>query len=146
VKRLIQQLQNLATFPYLIINSIFILIVLGVLLYSAVFSAAENNHPIPSTLEILKEKKDISSGLSRSFSELVRGRITSARKFNKHGPRIFLFFLLQLLMRPFFSFIFMRSHQSVIWIYIDAGISIALFVLTFLPFIERFVGMAKALF
>jgi hypothetical protein len=108
------------------------------MIYSALFSATKNHYPVPSSMEILKERKDISSGLSRSFSELIRGRINSAREFNEQGPRIFFFFLLQLLMRPAFSFLYIRNHQAVRLIFIDAGISILLFVLAFLPFIERF--------
>ena len=107
------------------------------MIYSAVFSAAKNHYPIPSALEILKEGKDISSGLSHSFSELIRGRIDSAKEFNEHGPRIFLFFLLQLLMRPVFSFFYMQYNQAVIWICLDAGMSIVFFIIAFFPFLER---------
>lgn len=88
-------------------------------------------------MEILHQRKDISSGLSRSFSELVRGRIRSAREYNEHGPRLFLFFVLQLLMRPVFTLFYLRHDQAVRWVYLDAGISMVLFITAFLPFIKR---------
>jgi len=124
--------------PFIIINGIFLVVLLGIFSYSAIFSAAHNNYPVPSSLEILKESKDISTGLSRSFSELMRGRIGSAREYNEHGPRIFLFFLLQFFMRPFFLFLYIRSQKKIIVIFLDAGASIVLFLITFWPFICRF--------
>ena len=144
MKRLIYRLRTLITIPYIIINSIFIIVLLGILIYS-LFPAGGNHYPIPSSMEILKEGKDISSGLSRCFSELMGGRLDSAIEFNEHGPRIFLFFLLQLLMRPVFSILYIRNHQAVIWIYLDAGISIILFIFAFLPFIQRYIRMVNAL-
>jgi hypothetical protein len=123
--------------PYIIINGIFIVVLLGIFSYSALFSAGRNHYPIHSSLEILKENKEISSGLSRSFSELIRGRIDSARKYNEHGLRIFLFFLIQLLMRPFFLFLSMRNYQRMSLVYIDAATSIVLFLIAFWPFICR---------
>ena len=137
MKRLIYLLQRSKPFPYIIINIILTLVLLGIMIYSAAFSATKNHYPIRSSLEILKEGKEISTGLSRSFSELIRGRIRSARDFNEHGPRIFLFFLLQLLMRPVFSLFYLKHSQAVIWIYLDAGLSIMLFMIAFFPFMER---------
>lgn len=135
---LIYPLNRIIAFPYIIINIVFTIVLSGIMIYSAVFSATGNHYPIHSSMEILKEGKNISSGLSHSFSELIRGRIHSAREFNEHGPRIFLFFLLQLLMRPACSFLYLRKHQAARLIYLDAGISIMLFILTFFPFINRF--------
>jgi hypothetical protein len=138
VRKRIHHLHCIQASPYIIINGIFIGILFGIFSYSALFSAARNNYPIPSSLEILKESKEISSGLSRSFSELMRGRIDSARKYNEYGPRIFLFFLNQLLMRLFFLFLYIQNNQRVSLVYLDAGTSIVLFLITFWPFICRF--------
>ena len=37
--------------------------------------------------------------MSRAFSELIRGDLESAKKYNEDSPLIFAFFLLQLLQR-----------------------------------------------
>ncbi|MBN1413605.1 MAG: hypothetical protein JW973_00785 [Bacteroidales bacterium] len=145
MKRRIQSLRTFISFPYIIINCIFIFILLGILVYSALFSAAENNYPLHSSLEILHEDADISSGLSHSFSEIVRGHFDSAREYNKYGLQIFLFFFLQLILRPVFTFLYMRHHQTGLLIHLDAGISVIFFVLCFLPFIERFIEIVIAL-
>ncbi|OFY48740.1 MAG: hypothetical protein A2Y87_07410 [Bacteroidetes bacterium RBG_13_46_8] len=146
VRKRIPHLHLFVSSPYIIINGIFLLVLLGIFSYSAIFSAARNNYPVPSSLEILKESKDISSGLSRSFSELVKGRIDSARKYNEHGPRIFLFFLIQFFMRIFFLFLYIRSQKKMIVIFLDAGASIVLFLITFWPFICRFKEVVVSVF
>jgi hypothetical protein len=138
VRKRIHHLQRIQASPYIIINGIFIVVLLGIFSYSALFSAARDNFPIRSSLEILKESKEISSGLSRSFSEIIRGRFDSAKKYNKYGLRIFVFFLSQLLMRPFFLFLYIRNHQRRSLVFLDTGISIILFLIAFWPFISRF--------
>jgi len=136
VKRPVHFRRDIA-FPYVIINTVFFAVLLGIMIYSAVFSVKDNHYPIPSSLEIIRHGKDISSGLSHGFSELIRGRVQSARAFNEHGPRIFCFFLFQMLMRVIFSLLYLRYNRSVTFICIDVGVSIALFIFAFLPFIER---------
>jgi hypothetical protein len=122
------------------------IVLLGILSYSALFSAARSNYPIPGSLETLRTSKEISSGLSRSFSELMRGRIDSAREYNEHGPRIFLFFLVQVFMRPFFLFLYLRNHHGITWVYLDAGTCIVLFLIAFWPFICRFKEVVVSVF
>jgi hypothetical protein len=122
------------------------IVLLGILSYSALFSAARNNYPIPGSLETLRISKEISSGLSRSFSELMRGRIDSAREYNEHGPRIFLFFPVQVFMRPFFLFLYLRNHHGITWVCLDAGTSIVLFLIAFWPFICRFKEVVVSVF
>lgn len=141
-----QSLLRIQASPYILINGIFIIVLLGILSYSALFSAARNNYPIPGSLETLRISKEISSGLSRSFSELMRGRIDSAREYNEQGPRIFLFFLVQVFMRPFFLFLYLRNHHGITWVYLDAGTSIVLFLIAFWPFICRFKEVVVSVF
>ena len=146
MRKRIQSLHRIQASPYILINGIFMVVLLGILSYSALFSAARNNYPIPGSLETLRISKEISSGLSRSFSELMRGRIDSAKKYNEHGPRIFLFFLVQVFMRPFFLFLYLRNHQRMTWVYLDAGTSIVLFIIAFRPFICRFKEVVVSVF
>ncbi|MBS1233957.1 MAG: hypothetical protein H6R34_521 [Bacteroidetes bacterium] len=146
LRKRIQSLHRIQASPSILINSIFLVVLLGILSYSALFSAARNNYPIPSSIETLKKGKEISWGLSRSFSELMRGRIDSARMYNEHGPRIFLFFLVQVFMRLFFLFLVLRNHYGMTWVYLDAGTSIVLFVIAFWPFICRFKEVVVSVF
>jgi len=146
VRKRTQSLLRIQASPYILINGIFIIVLLGILSYSALFSAARNNYPIPGSLETLRISKEISSGLSRSFSELMRGRIDSAREYNEQGPRIFLFFLVQVFMRPFFLFLYLRNHHGITWVYLDAGTSIVLFLIAFWPFICRFKEVVVSVF
>jgi len=146
VRKRTQSLLRIQASPYILINGILIIVLLGILSYSALFSVARNNYPIPGSLETLRISKEISSGLSRSFSELMRGRIDSAREYNEHGPRIFLFFLVQVFMRPFFLFLYLRNHHGMTWVYLDAGTSIVLFLIAFWPFICRFKEVVVSVF
>lgn len=142
----IQSLHRIQASPYILVNGILLVVLLGIFSYSAAFSVARNHYPIPSSLENRKKGKEISSGLSRSFSELMRGRIESARAYNKQGPRIFLFFLLQVFMRPCFVFLYLRNNHGITWVYLDAVTSIVLFLIAFWPFICRFKEVVVSLF
>ena len=81
----------------------------GILVYSAVYSPDRGNHPLPSAYRLVTGEKTISTGLSRSFSALVRLRFDDAREFNPYGPRIFLFFATELLLRIIVLFIMLRG-------------------------------------
>ena len=85
--------------PYLIINFVLAGLILMIFLYSGLFSAEKDRHPVPSFYEEISGEKPPSSGMSRAFSELIRGDLESAKKYNEDSPLIFAFFLLQLLQR-----------------------------------------------
>jgi hypothetical protein len=84
-----------------------------IFLYSGLFSAEKNNHPIPSFYEELTGKTSVSTGLSRSFSEIIRGRFESAREYNLNGIPVFLFFFVQLFQRLVVSFILYKKVIAV---------------------------------
>jgi len=127
--------------PYLIINLVFAGIIISVILYSLVFSAAGASHPIPSGSQWVAGEASLSTGLSRSFSSVVRFDFESARRQNPYGIRIFAFFLLQLLLR---LAAIMLGIRAVTWIrgyaWADAAITIFLFGIFFFPF---FVELTK---
>ena len=121
---------------YIKINCIFLVIILLIFIYSAVFSAEKKNHPIPSFHFEISGEKTTSSGLSCSFSEILRGNFNSAKKYNIHGIRIFIFFAAQFFFRILFSIIYQYKisfHRPVI-IY-DCTISSIFFIICFWPFI-----------
>jgi hypothetical protein len=77
---------------YLEINLIFIVFLAFFFGYSLIFSALADNHPIPSFYTEITGEETISSGLSRSFSDIIRGNFKSANEYNIYGIRV-LFFL-----------------------------------------------------
>jgi len=95
--------------PYLIINWTFAVIFGGIVVYSALFDPERGNQPLPSAYQLMTGEETISTGLSRSFSALVRFRFDEAREFNPYGPRIFLYFAVELLLRIAILFILLRG-------------------------------------
>ena len=85
--------------PYHIINFVLAGIISLVFLYSAFFTARADRHPVPSFYEETTGQKAPSAGMSRAFSEIIRGKIRSARAYNPDSPMVFLFFLVQLVQR-----------------------------------------------
>jgi hypothetical protein len=118
--------------PYHIINLCFAGIILLIFMYSGIFSADKNNHPIKSACEIIKAESCPSTGLSRSFSEIVRLEFESAKSYNEHSLSIFAFFLIQLVTRILVSILvyFKRNLTNHI-LFIDSLISISLYIYCF---------------
>jgi hypothetical protein len=129
--------QKLQANNYLIINLVFIGIIVSIIVYSFVFSAEGRQHPVPSGTQQLTGRSSPSTGLSRSFSEIVRFEFRKAREYNPYGIRIFSFFILQLLLRMTGTLLVLSTDQKNLraLIYADAVISVSLFVLCFWPFI-----------
>jgi hypothetical protein len=121
---------------YIKINLIFGVIILFVFAYFLSFSSSEQNCPLPSFYNEITGEKSISTGLSRSLSEIVRGNLNNAKEHNAHGPRLFIFLLAQLFLRIISSYLY--SSQFIISNYIvfsDSIISFILFIVCFWPFI-----------
>ena len=124
---------------------VFAVIISGILIYSLVFGY-ERQHPVPSGSVILYGEDSISTGLSRSFSAIVRFEFAEAKAWNPYGMRIFLFFFIQLLMRVGGYILAgrVREHRSLL-IYTDIILSIALFFIAFWPFIIAVIGSRRSL-
>ena len=111
-----------------------------IFLYSGLFSAEKDNHPIPSFYEELTGETSASSGLSRSFSEIVRGRFASAREYNQNGIPVFLFFFIQFFQRLGISLILHRKYINANKIVIpDSVFSVLLFLFCFKDLIRAFI-------
>ncbi len=103
-------------------------------MYSLLFR--DNNHPIPALLTQTTGIEPPSKGLSASFSELIRGNIDAAYKYNPHGLRVFSFFAFQMLLRIFFSLLLLlRKGRVLSVVIIDSTLSIVLFLWSFWPMI-----------
>lgn len=126
------------TEPYLLINSILAGVILLVFAYSGFFSPVKDNYPVICIHEKLTGEPCVSCGLSHSFSLVLRGRISEAYDWNVYGFRVFIFFAAQLLMRIVFSIFYLRypgTRKQLITY--DIIISVLLFIVAFLPFIEK---------
>jgi len=122
--------------PYLAINLVFTVFLVFFFGYSLIFSSHADNHPIPSFYTEITGEETISSGLSRSFSDIIRGNFKSANEYNIYGIRVFLFFFIQFFLRFLFSFFYIYVAAARRYIVIsDSIISIVLFVTCFWPFI-----------
>jgi hypothetical protein len=127
--------------PYLLINSILTGVILLVFAYSGFFSPEKDNYPIVCIHEKLTGEPCVSCGLSHSFSLVLRGRISEAYDWNVYGLRVFIFFAAQLVMRIVFSIFYLKypdtSKQLITY---DIAISVMLFLVSFLPFIEYLIN------
>lgn len=123
--------------PYLLTNLIFTGVILLVFAYSGFFSPAGDNYPVVCIHEKLTGEPCVSCGLSHSFSLIIRGRISEAYNWNIYGLRVFIFFAAQLLMRIVFSVFYIKypdyGKQLITY---DIAVSIMLFLVSFLPYIE----------
>ncbi len=126
-----------SSFAYKRINLIIAVIITGVFIYSGIFSHRKENHPIPSAYKLLTGKNSVSTGLSRSFSAIMRFDLSTARQLNPHGISLFVFFLTQFILRIFFySFIKNPVFEFDQILTIDIVISSGLFLIHFEPFIK----------
>lgn len=97
---------------YLIINLVFAGVVIGIIAYSGIFSPEKNRYPVECVHETLTGMPCPSCGLSHSFSYIVRGDLDNAFIWNRYGLRVFLFFVIQLIMRISISLSLLRSKAS----------------------------------
>jgi hypothetical protein len=126
--------------PYRVLNRIFLSVLILIMAYSALFSPEKKNHPIPSGSRFLSNTAVPSTGLSRSFSAIMRFRFHDAHRYNPHGIRVFLFFFIQIFMRVVALVLVSRVPERSLktFFYADAGVSAALFVACFWPFLIAF--------
>jgi hypothetical protein len=123
-------------YPYRVLNRIFLSVLILILAYSALFSPEKKNYPVPSGSRLFTDAPVTSTGLSRSFSAIMRFRFHDARQYNPHGIRLFLFFFIQVFMRMAALELAGRLPEKS-WktlFYMDAALSGALFVTCFWPF------------
>ena len=138
-------------FHYHLFNGSLFFILALVFIYSIIYKAGENAHPLPSVYTWLTGLESPGTGLSRAFSEIVRGNFDKANSFNPHAEGVFFFFLYLSLSRIGIS-IFLETNkrkptvksinQTVT---IDGIVALALFAWTFFPFITWFLRVATAI-
>jgi hypothetical protein len=99
--------------PYLIINLILAGLIGLIFIYSGLFSAQRDNYPLPSFYEEITGSPSPSAGMSKAFSEIIRGRPGSALDYNPDSLLIFAFFLIQGMQRITVLLLLIRGRISV---------------------------------
>jgi hypothetical protein len=123
---------------YLIVNVVFAGIIVAIIGYSYIFGSKGWDYPVPSGPEILSGEDSASTGLSRSFSAIVRFNFDEANRHNPYGLQIFLFFFIQLILRISAIMVIskgMKIHRQTMVMF-DVTLSVLMFVLLFQPFIR----------
>jgi len=118
--------------PYNKINLIFAGIIIMIFVYSGIFSAEESNHPVQCVHEKLTGEPCPTCGLSKSFSEIIRFNFKEAKQWNQNGMPVFLFFLVQLVLRIGITPLHQKEVFSIRQLLIaDVTFSIVLFITCF---------------
>jgi hypothetical protein len=105
--------------------------------YSAFYSPDGNSYPVVCIHEKLTGEPCPSCGLSHAFSLIIRGRVDEALQLNSASLRVFLFFVLQLIMRialGIWSLVTDRWLKQITWI--DALTSSVMAIFAFYPFLR----------
>ena len=140
-----QKKSNHIRTPYLIINYILAGIILLVFIYSGIFSAGKDNYPLPSFYEEITGETSPGSGLSKSFSEIIRGNFEAGSAYNESGILIFAFFLVQLIMRISASLLLLWKIMAQKWLArADIVLSILLFLYCFRDMIHFYLSVITA--
>jgi hypothetical protein len=121
---------------YKTINLILAGVFASIFLYSGFFAYSGLKHPIPSNYSLITGQNSISTGLSRSFSSIMKFQFAQARGYNPYGISIFVFFIIQLFLRIFFTLQLKHDYYTAKQLLIfDCIISSGWLVLNFKPFI-----------
>ncbi len=122
---------------YFAVNVIFAGVILLIMGYSAFYSPDRNSYPVVCIHEKLTGEPCPSCGLSHAFSLIIRGRVDEALQLNSASLRVFLFFVLQLIMRiaiGIWNLVTDRWLKQITWI--DALTSSVMAIFAFYPFLR----------
>lgn len=122
---------------YIVVNLIFAIIIIGVFVYSLVYSPDKNDYPVTCVHELLTGEPCASCGLSHGFSLIARGRVDEALEYNMYSVRVFAFFVAQLIMRVLTSLLTICVPDKRKWVLtIDVIITICYVFYSFWPFLK----------
>lgn len=120
--------------PYFIINIMLAIFFTAIFMYSTIFSAGADNHPIDCYFA-QHGLQCPTCGISRGFSEIMRGRIDDALVYNQYSLRLFIFFLLQLIIRTIIILQFKKLNNKT-FIIIDIISSTIILIYSFYPILS----------
>jgi len=101
----------LSVSPYQMINILTGLVIVMVFIYSGIFSTDDDYYPVECAHVSVYGEDCPTCGLSRSFSEMVRGNFSSASEYNRNGPLLFVFFVSQLFLRTIAGLVLHRMEK-----------------------------------
>ncbi len=123
--------------PYQMVNITTGLLIISVFAYAALYNSPADGYPIECAHLAVSGHECSTCGLSRSFSEMVRGNYHSANAYNRNGPLLFGFFASQLFIRSSLGIILYRARNrqprvsAQFLARADAAVSLLLFVVCF---------------
>lgn len=88
------------------------MIIALVFIYSGIFIAGNGYYMVECAHVSYYGEDCQTCGLTRSFSEMVRGNFSSASDYNRNGPLIFTFFVSQLFMRAIAGLVLHRIGRT----------------------------------
>ncbi|MFO7998997.1 MAG: DUF2752 domain-containing protein [Bacteroidales bacterium] len=128
-------MKNKLPHPYHTLNLALVLVMLTGFLYVALFIPGEARVFIPCVHSQVTGEPCPSCGLTRAFSFMVQGEFNAAREANPAAIPVFLFFILQLLLRSGTSlFLYTKRIKARPLAVADACLSGLLFLCAILPF------------
>ena len=121
-------------FSYQMINIFAGIIIIGVIAWTALFDSYSENMVECVYLVNLGEECS-TCGITRSFSEMIKGDFYTASLYNRSGPLVFIFFVSQFVLRIVVTLILINIRQGKkrfsALAYSDSTISLLLFLLCF---------------
>ncbi len=87
------------------------LIIVLIFIYSGIFNTGDGYYQVECAHIAIYGEDCPTCGLSRSFSEMVRGNFSSASEYNRNGPLLFAFFAFQLFMRTIAGVLLLRMER-----------------------------------
>ncbi|HPT11537.1 MAG TPA: DUF2752 domain-containing protein [Bacteroidales bacterium] len=121
---------------YFTVNIILAGVILLIMGYSVYYSPDKNDYPVVCFHEKITGQPCPSCGLSHAFSLIVRGRFDEAIMWNQYSVRVFIFFLVQFIIRlVMVAYIYRKVVVAPFVPYLDATISIIMVIAAFYPFL-----------
>jgi hypothetical protein len=131
-----------STDAYFTVNIILAGVILLIMGYSVFYSPDKDNYPIVCIHEKITGQPCPSCGLSHAFSLIVRGRFDEALMWNHYSIKVFIFFVIQFLMRlGLAAFLFRRRLKTRVVQYVDSSISALMAIAAFYQFLVMEWGM-----
>ncbi len=101
----------LSVSPYQMINILTGLVIVLVFIYSGIFNTGDGYYPVECAHVSVYGEDCPTCGLSKSFSEMIRGNFSSASEYNRNGPLLFAFFVSQLFLRTIAGVLLLRMER-----------------------------------
>jgi hypothetical protein len=112
------------------INIIFIILFLLIFSSALLIPVIKPNIRFSGCSE-LNSENCFSEGMTRAFTEIIKGNFENGKKINKYSLDIFLFLVIHLFLRISFFFLTAYKHKLLLFIYSDIVLSSLLFLFFF---------------